>query len=533
MAKPYREGKGWCVRKRFQGHDIYLSGYATKAEVEKALHAELTAIEQQGKPVHLGPRRTTLAQGLQFFAMEHLPRLNGAPQELRRINRYLEAAGLNRLAAEPADPSSGLRFVITELPLDAQRRIPQGLTAHRNALMCKTADSDRVRQVLAQRAVADITRSDIQRLADALVNDRLEPATIGLERALLRGFFNYARKQWAWPGLTDNPARDLKLPAIDNARDRVLSQQEQQLLDEAMEEAHNKSLKHAVVLLRETAMRVGEPIEHARWSAVNWEQRTLRLEDGKGDKRDVPLSAAAIDALRALQELNAGKADERILGITYESIKAGFGRACVRAGIEDMRLHDLRHTAATRLALQTGNMFLVKALTGHKTDAMVTRYVNVKASDVVDFYKESEANAMSAAAEKTEVPVAASKCMPQTAVPAAPEPMGTAVNSGADTTVPIAASDAETAADGRVDGPVDGAPRHTQAQVGEPMERVVREDGQAGGSASGAKRHWWAPQRGAAAAEHLARVTPFKPRVPVPVSTPAGSNVIAFPGRRV
>ena len=47
--------------------------------------------------------------------------------------------------------------------------------------------------------------------------------------------------------------------------------------------------------------------------------------------------------------------------------------ACERAGIKDLKIHDLRHTAATRMALKTGNVFLVKALTGHKTMEMLNR----------------------------------------------------------------------------------------------------------------------------------------------------------------
>jgi hypothetical protein len=95
----------------------------------------------------------------------------------------------------------------------------------------------------------------------------------------------------------------------------------------------------------------------------------------------VPLSPSALDALKALVP---GEQDQPIVGITYEALKASMRRALERAGIQDFHLHDLRHTAATRMALETGNVFLVKALTGHKNMAMVNRYVNVKATDVVE-----------------------------------------------------------------------------------------------------------------------------------------------------
>ena len=76
--------------------------------------------------------------------------------------------------------------------------------------------------------------------------------------------------------------------------------------------------------------------------------------------------------------------DDPIVHISYEALKASWKHVCERAGVEGLRLHDLRHTAATRMALKTGNIFLVKALTGHKTLGQVARYVNVKAADVVN-----------------------------------------------------------------------------------------------------------------------------------------------------
>lgn len=381
MARPYKEGKGWCVRKRYQGQDIYLSGFESKSAVDKALREAISAQECNGKPQHLGPQRLTLACALQAFGLEHLRRLKGAPQEVRRINKYLDAAGLRLLAVCPTSADSTNFYDVSLLAHDAQRRVPHGLTQHRKALLCKTAGSNRLRQVLSQTVAAKITRGDIQRLMDSLASDGLSPSTLALERAVLRGFFNHARTQWAWAQPADNPATGLRLPRIDNARDRVLSLKEQVLLDSAFDSAHNDALRHVVVLLRETAMRASEPLLHATWAGVDWERRVLQLSDGKDGKRDVPLSPAALEALRAL---GPGEPDQRIVSLSYEALKAGMRRACERAGIANLHIHDLRHTAATRMGLATGNIFLVQALTGHKTLEMVRRYVNVKADDVVE-----------------------------------------------------------------------------------------------------------------------------------------------------
>ena len=104
--------------------------------------------------------------------------------------------------------------------------------------------------------------------------------------------------------------------------------------------------------------------------------------------------------------LGGGELDDPIVQITYESLKAAWYRACERAGVDGLHMHDLRHTAATRMALKTGNIFLVKALTGHKTLSQLERYVNVKASDVVNvMHAETSAGTQPAAPLKFVEPV--------------------------------------------------------------------------------------------------------------------------------
>lgn len=159
------------------------------------------------------------------------------------------------------------------------------------------------------------------------------------------------------------------MPSVDNVRTRVMSSEEQSRLDEAIRDCRNRLVGPTATLLTETAMRASEPLEHARWRDVNWERKLMSLKEAKGGRRDVPLSPKAIEALRELQSLAEAGSDDKVVAISYESLKAAWARACERAGVDNLRLHDLRHTAATRLALKSGNVFLVKALTGHRTMA--------------------------------------------------------------------------------------------------------------------------------------------------------------------
>lgn len=389
MAKAYREGSTWSIRTRAAGQDVYLAGFDTKAAAEKEARRRWAELEASARPRHCGPDRTTLAQALQDYALAHLPELKGAGQEARRINRYLLAAGLETVvvlarkdeALAPAGARRGAYFMAFLKAHDAQRVVPKGLGAHRKRLLTKTADSDAHREALARTRMADVSREAVGKFMNALGADGCAPATVHLERALLRALFNYAKAVWNWAAPAVNPATQVRMPRVGEGRQRVLSLQEQTLLDTALQACRNTMVAPVLTLLRETAMRSSEPLERARWGDVDWERRILTLPDSKSGKRNVPLSQAALDALRAL---NPGEPDEPIVKITYEALKAAWKRSCERAGLTDLKIHDLRHTAATRMALKTGNFFIVKALTGHKTIKMLERYVHVTADDVVN-----------------------------------------------------------------------------------------------------------------------------------------------------
>lgn len=404
-SDPFQVGKGrdatWSMRRRVAGKDIFISGLATRAAARAAMKVAVDEVKKGNRPEGRGAHMTCVAQALQDYAMQRLAFLKGAPQDARRINVYLRAAGLELLKVTPlacghgVEPTPGktgknAQFLVELVPHTHERRIPNGLHKHRRTLALANADSDRLRAVLAGTAVADVSRQQMQQLMDRMTLDGSSASTVGLERALLRAMFNYAFRTWRWPQLLDNPAIGLRMPVIDNERDRTLSLQEQTLLDEALTSCRNELVAPTLTLLRETAMRASEPLERAIWSDVDWQRRIIRLSDGKTGSRDVPLSPAAIEALNELRGLGPCQPGDPVVAITYEALRAAWRRACERAGIEGLNIHDLRHTAATRMALKTGNVFLVKALTGHKTIAMLDRYINVRADDVVQVMHAAE-----------------------------------------------------------------------------------------------------------------------------------------------
>lgn len=429
VAAPYMDGAGWAMRRRIGGHELFISGQSSPTAARKAMEARVKQLEDLGKPRGLGASRTTVAQALQDYALDTLPFKKGARQEAHRINDYLRAAGLRTVlvvkhvptdaAAAPAHHGArrGQLFDVTLGEAVPERRVPRSLATHRRALAQQTREADRLQGVIARMRMADLQPYHVQAFLSALRAAGRSPATLQLERSVLRVLFNHAKNVWRWAEPALNPAVGIRLPAVNNQRDRVMSAEEEQRLDEAIAECRNGLVGPAITLLTETAMRSSEPLQRATWSDIDWERKLIRLKDSKSDQRDVPLSPRALEALRALKALSPCGPSDPVVAITYEALKAAWRRACERAGVSELKLHDLRHTSATRMALRTGNVFLVKALTGHKTMSQVERYVNVKADDVVRVMHAESPDAP-AVALSPPTPVAATDASGGTATPA-------------------------------------------------------------------------------------------------------------------
>jgi integrase len=387
MTKPFKEGKGWAIRLRLRGQDIYQSGFASEAKARKALASLLYEVENADKAAGLGPHRTPLAVAFSDYALQRLPYLKGAEKDGNRINRYLRALKLPvvQLTRLEGGDSRARCYWRVELVREAERIMPNSLKAHRLQQASKTPKTDAARSALAAMMMADVTQYHLQQLIDAMCADGYAAATVDHERAELRRLFSHAEEVWRWSRTQGNPARKLNMPPIDNARDRILTNAEWCDMSEALAEYGNPYVVPLVVLMLNTAMRSCEPLTYARWCDVNWTRRVLQLPDAKGGKRDVPLNPDAMAVLTALKARDGAHTPEgKIFTTTYEAVKKAWSVARKKCGIEDVGLHDLRHTAATRYALEyNGNLPVIMLITGHKTVAMAMRYINLKADDVV------------------------------------------------------------------------------------------------------------------------------------------------------
>ena len=171
--------------------------------------------------------------------------------------------------------------------------------------------------------------------------------------------------------LYENPARPVKLLREDNRRLRYLTKDEIVRLIAVS----RGNLKPIITVAVNTGMRRGE-IFDLHWSHVDLKNRIIEVGDPKnGDPRFIPINETLMEALQRLPRridtpfVFPGKDGGRLT-----DIKKAFSGARERAGLDDIRLHDLRHTFASHLVMAGVDLMTVKELLGHKSTKMTERY---------------------------------------------------------------------------------------------------------------------------------------------------------------
>jgi integrase len=160
------------------------------------------------------------------------------------------------------------------------------------------------------------------------------------------------------------------------ARNRRLSEVEMSLLLSSCDDY----LKHIVIFLSESSMRRGE-LASIKIADINLESRLLQLSDTKnGDDRIIPLSNRALDSINYLI-MHAQT--PMLLGYDKEWLTRKFISHCKSIGIENFRLHDLRHEGISKLFEKGLNVMEVSSISGHKDLSMLKRYTHINPSTLL------------------------------------------------------------------------------------------------------------------------------------------------------
>lgn len=238
------------------------------------------------------------------------------------------------------------------------------------------ADKSRIiplNQFFKDKPLKDITPLDIEKFRKWRLDKGNTKSTINRYVALLKKMLNLAIDEGY---MTTNPATKVKLYSEKEfQKERILTEEEEKIL---LENCMNH-LKEMIIIALNTGMRRGE-IFNLRWKDIDFNSQTLTVKKSKsGKSREIPLNPRSF---HVLQELRKQKNSSSYVFSNpktekpYDNVWKSFKTASKKAGVDNLRFHDLRHTFASRLVARGADIGTVRELAGHSSITMTQRYVH-------------------------------------------------------------------------------------------------------------------------------------------------------------
>jgi integrase len=220
----------------------------------------------------------------------------------------------------------------------------------------------------------EIRSQDIALWLGEKADEGLAPATIEKIRVVLSRSFELAA-QWSMPGGETNPVRGVPRRRFSNARERYLTAAEAARLLKAADASLNPRLGSIVRLLLLTGSRVGELLR-AEWRHIDLERRAWLIILAKTGSRRVPLSTAAVEVIDRLPRFEGCPymVPNPETKLPFVAIKRAWQTAREQAGLHDLRIHDLRHSAASFMINAGIDLYAVGKVLGHADHKSTMRY---------------------------------------------------------------------------------------------------------------------------------------------------------------
>ena len=243
--------------------------------------------------------------------------------------------------------------------------------------------------------LADLTKALIAEKIETLGDKKIKlksgkekpmsPARVNRYIATLSHACTIAVNEWEW--LEHHPMQKISRMKEPRGRVRFLSDEERPRLLEACQKSKSPYLYLAVVLALSTGARYSE-IMNLEWEDIDFNRKAIILHDTKNKERRVlPLAGHALELIKE-HKRRRDEAKIRQIGIDLVfpapndpskpyDIRTAWDAALRSAKISDFRFHDLRHSAASYLAMNGASLAEIAEVLGHKTLQMVKRYAHL------------------------------------------------------------------------------------------------------------------------------------------------------------
>ena len=229
---------------------------------------------------------------------------------------------------------------------------------------------------LSQMRVADVRRADVEHMVKGMAST---PSARNRLLALASRLFSLA-EVWELRPQASNPVKGI-MRAREEARDRVLSDSELTALGQALDDLQQQHpvAVTAIKVAALSAWRISEVL-NLRWSDISFERGVATLRETKTGRQVRPLPSAALDLLAAMPRINGVDwvfSIRRGVPTRYRHVRAVFAQAVEAAGLDDVRMHDLRRSLATRAAASGVSLPVLRDVLGHAQITMAARYARM------------------------------------------------------------------------------------------------------------------------------------------------------------
>lgn len=248
-------------------------------------------------------------------------------------------------------------------------------------------EADKISEKMAELETVGYSRKTNLKEGEKAKPIRRSLRTLKYYRHTLAVLFKYA-KQWGWT--SHNPVDGVnKITKLRNERVRYLSDDERKDLLAACKESESEQLYPIVVFALSTGARKGEIMNLTLADIDLSRDRAILRETKNDDTRTVPIISHLKDLLRSevkkakklYAELEQTDGPQWLFprpdGKQPIYFRKAWHNALERAGITDFRFHDLRHSAASYLAMNGATLLEIAAVLGHRTLQMVKRYAHL------------------------------------------------------------------------------------------------------------------------------------------------------------
>ncbi len=309
-------------------------------------------------------------------------------EKARRIGRSIMARAL--LGEDPQARRQELRAIPKLSEFIADKYLPFIKTYKRSWRTDETVLRIHVLPSLGKLALDEINAEHIIDLIARMQREGYAAGTSNRVVMILRYLYNLAAK-WKISGVEQNPTRGIEM-GREAQRNRFLSRQEAQELVAAIAADENRTAANAILLLMLTGGRRNE-ITQAKWEHVLWNERKLFVPLSKSGKpRWIALSSSALALLESIPRVEGNDYifPSPVTGRPCPSLWFPWRRIRARAGLADVRLHDLRHSFASFLVNEGVSLYVVQALLGHANARTTQRYAHLAhdtlsdATEIVD-----------------------------------------------------------------------------------------------------------------------------------------------------